>query len=275
MKKFLLLTIVSLLVLTIPVNAAAQEYDGRIPYTVKANQSISNIAQKYGVDTELLAVMNNMDPKAIPTKGTNIWIPQEPQQKISVKAGDTLWELAKKYNTSISTIVRQNNIANPSYLKIGQQLLLPADTSFEYQTITRTITTANRSNTESRVQNMTFTWPLQGSITSVFGSRKRGFHHGLDIAAEAGTEIESAKSGTIIEAGWISGIYGRGVMIDHGNGYSTLYAHAQDILVSIGDDVRQGQAIATVGMTGRTTGPHLHFEIRINDTAVNPYNYLR
>jgi murein DD-endopeptidase MepM/ murein hydrolase activator NlpD len=272
MKKFLLILVTLLLVLAIPLNAMATDNDGKLAHKVKAGQNISIIAARYDVDVELLAAMNNLDPSATPQQGTTIWIPQEPQQTITVTAGDSLWQLAQKYNTTINTIVQQNAISNPNYLKIGQKLVLPANTSAEYQQIIHNVVTASRS--QPWTPSLLFSWPLQGEITSCFGNRESGFHHGLDIAAEKGTEIAAAQAGTIIEAGWLSGIYGRGIVIDHSDGYKTLYAHVQDIEASVGDHVQTGDVIATIGMTGLTTGPHLHLEIRINDKAVDPLNYL-
>ena len=123
-----------------------------------------------------------------------------------------------------------------------------------------------------------FIWPVRGTITSNFGGRNLwgsyDFHLGIDIAVPTGTSIKAADGGTVIKAGW-SGSYGNLVAIRHDNGYVTYYAHNSSILVSVGDKVYQGQVIARAGMTGNASGPHCHFEVRINGTSVNPRNYLR
>ena len=127
----------------------------------------------------------------------------------------------------------------------------------------------------------TYIWPLYGNITSYFGYRSifgsYSYHDALDIAASYGTTIKASDGGTVVWAGTGTGgywSYGKYVVIDHGNGVRTLYAHCSSLLVSAGDHVYQGQAIAKVGMTGRTTGPHCHFEMQINGTPVNPLSYL-
>jgi murein DD-endopeptidase MepM/ murein hydrolase activator NlpD len=114
---------------------------------------------------------------------------------------------------------------------------------------------------------------LAGRITSHYGIRGAGFHHGLDIAGEMGDIIKAARSGRVEAVEWRP-IYGETVIIDHGDGYQTLYAHASEYLVKPGGLVETGQGIARVGSTGRSTGPHLHFEVRIDNKAVNPIHYL-
>ena len=118
-----------------------------------------------------------------------------------------------------------------------------------------------------------FTWPTSGQITSGFGPRWGRMHQGLDVAAPTGRPITAAKSGKVIVAG-PSGGYGNLVVIDHGGGLSTAYAHQSRIAVSVGDPVTQGGLIGYVGSTGNSTGPHLHFEVRVNGVARDPLPYL-
>lgn len=112
------------------------------------------------------------------------------------------------------------------------------------------------------------------TITSRYGYRGGGTHTGLDVAAPTGTTIVAAASGTVTTVKLLNGSYGKYLIIDHGNGVQTLYGHCNTIYVSEGTYVLQGQAIATVGSTGNSTGPHLHLEIRANGTTLNPQNYL-
>jgi murein DD-endopeptidase MepM/ murein hydrolase activator NlpD len=122
-------------------------------------------------------------------------------------------------------------------------------------------------------------FPSLGEITSVFGWRTHPilgyerFHAGLDIGADYGTLIHAADSGTVILAGWYGG-YGNTVIIDHGGGITSLYAHASELYVHEGQTLQRGQAIAAVGSSGLSTGPHLHFEVRENGEPTDPMNYL-
>ena len=121
--------------------------------------------------------------------------------------------------------------------------------------------------------------PTNGSITSGFGYRRspfgasREFHTGVDISAPRGTSVYATATGTVVMATY-SGGYGNVIFIDHGFGFSTVYAHLSRMNVKVGQQVTKGQVIGLVGSTGRSTAPHLHYEVRINGTAVNPYTYL-
>jgi murein DD-endopeptidase MepM/ murein hydrolase activator NlpD len=118
-----------------------------------------------------------------------------------------------------------------------------------------------------------FIWPCDGVVVSGFGMRWGRMHEGIDIGCAYGTPNRAAASGTVIYAGWLGG-YGNLVVVDHGNGLSTAYAHASSILVSVGQSVSQGQTVSLVGSTGNSSGPHLHFEVRVNGVAVDPLPYL-
>ncbi len=119
-------------------------------------------------------------------------------------------------------------------------------------------------------------WPARGEVSSPFGLRWNGsdFHPGIDIANDFGTPIVATADGIVTDAGWNAGGYGNKVDIDHGNGIMTRYGHAQSIVVRPGQQVRRGQIIAYMGSTGFSTGPHVHYEVRINGEAVNPAPYL-
>ncbi|MDP9070421.1 MAG: M23 family metallopeptidase, partial [Actinomycetota bacterium] len=118
-----------------------------------------------------------------------------------------------------------------------------------------------------------FMWPVRGTVTSEFGARWGRFHYGIDIAAPAGTPIAASKGGVVAFAGWMNG-YGNFVLIDHGGGMVTGYAHQSRLAVGKGQDVGQRQTVGYVGSTGNSTGNHLHFEVRVNGSARNPRGYL-
>ncbi|MEX2613713.1 MAG: peptidoglycan DD-metalloendopeptidase family protein [Gaiellaceae bacterium] len=118
-----------------------------------------------------------------------------------------------------------------------------------------------------------FIWPLNGTFVSGFGMRWGRMHEGIDIAAPTGTPVWAAAAGTVIHSGWLGG-YGLLVVVDHGNGVATAYAHNSSLLVAVSQNVSQGETIALVGSTGNSSGPHVHFEVRVNGVAVDPLLYL-
>ncbi|MFT4034658.1 MAG: peptidoglycan DD-metalloendopeptidase family protein [Patulibacter sp.] len=123
--------------------------------------------------------------------------------------------------------------------------------------------------------NGRFVWPVQGTLTSPFCERRswENCHPGIDIAVPTGTPVHAADAGRVAIAGWVGG-YGNYICIQHTASLSTCYGHNSKLLVSVGQSVRQGQVIAASGSTGHSTGPHVHFEVRINGTVTNPMNYL-
>ena len=116
-------------------------------------------------------------------------------------------------------------------------------------------------------------WPVSGPVTSGYGVRWGRMHEGIDIAVGEGTPVRAAAAGTVIYAGWMSG-YGNLVVVDHGNGLSTAYAHNSSLAVAVGQPVAAGEVVSYSGNTGNSTGPHVHFEVRVNGSAVDPLGYL-
>ena len=135
------------------------------------------------------------------------------------------------------------------------------------------IRAAQAHSTVQRVSGAGFIWPVNAPITSPFGWRWGRMHEGLDLGAAYGTPIAAAAAGVVIYAGWEGG-YGNLTVIDHGGGLATAYGHQSRIAVSVGQSVAQGEIIGNVGSTGHSTGPHLHFEVRVNGQAVDPLGYL-
>ena len=131
----------------------------------------------------------------------------------------------------------------------------------------------SKSQIETKSPQKGMIWPLSGKITSLYGWRRGRHHDGVDIAARMGKPIVAAANGTVIYSGWRSG-YGRMVVIQHNRWLKTIYGHTSRNYVRRGEKVTQGQVIALVGSTGRSTGPHLHFEVRNTLGAQNPMNYL-
>ena len=170
--------------------------------------------------------------------------------------------------------------ADVAYLNGVEQERTVLSTQVTREATNRVIAVGTKER-PSWLPNGYFIWPVYGNITSYFGYRSifgsYSYHGGIDIATSYGTPIRAADGGTVVFAGTGTGSYwsyGNYVVIDHGNGKQTYYAHCSSLLVSTGDKVYQGQAIARVGSTGRSTGNHCHFEVKINGTSVNPLSYL-
>ena len=150
------------------------------------------------------------------------------------------------------------------------------DLEAESEALAARIRAAQQQSSSSSAQVVgsgQFSWPVSGSVTSGFGSRWGRMHEGIDIAVGQGTPVHAAAAGTVIYAGWMEG-YGNLVAIDHGNGLSTAYGHNSALACSVGQTVSAGQVIAYSGSTGHSTGPHVHFEVRVNGSPVDPLGYL-
>ncbi len=233
-------------------------------YRIEKGDTLCQIAFKHEVSLNQLMATNNMNEDTILKIGDTLKIPVSQKKVHVIVSGDTMSNLAEQYHVSMQDLIEANQDKNPEYLQLGDFLYIPETA------ITRI---AQTEPSRGGYLTSTMIWPIEGKITSSYGWRKSGFHHGLDIAAQLGTKIHAAEEGTVSFAGYKS-IYGRTVIIDHLNGKQTLYAHAQGICVAKGDKVYRGQVIAAVGMTGNTTGPHVHFEVRQEGKVKNPLSYL-
>ncbi|TDX52385.1 peptidoglycan DD-metalloendopeptidase family protein [Orenia marismortui] len=186
-----------------------------------------------------------------------------------IKRGDSLEKISKKFNTTIRTIKKLNNLESYN-LKAGETIKVSK----------LVLDLSNASKNTSKVKK-DFIWPvfIKGRISSDYGWRihpilkKKSFHKGVDIALPTGTLIKAIKAGKILSSGWIRG-FGKTVTIDHGNGVVSLYGHNSQLLIKAGQKVNQGQIIAKSGNTGRSTGPHLEFRMMINGKAINPHKYI-
>jgi murein DD-endopeptidase MepM/ murein hydrolase activator NlpD len=206
----------------------------------------------------------------------------------TVQKGQTLYFIASAYDVGINRLKRINGIYNPSNLQIGARLWIPGtwqvlnlDTSIDKQALTKKRRKRNKKLNKKEITNKNIkaikgflTWPLKGQLTSRFGSRNGRHHDGIDIGARKGTPIVAAAGGKIMFSGWGPTGYGLMLIIKHKSNLTTVYAHNSYIHVHKNQMVKQGQRIASVGSTGRSTGPHLHFEVRNDSSPMNPLNYL-
>lgn len=240
-------------------------------YVVKPGDTISKIATEKGIDTDTVRWANNLSSVDNIKPGQSLKILPVSGVLHKVTRGETIFSIAKKYSTGSQGIVDYpfNTFVDDETfsLAVGQELIVPDGTV--QNVVYRAQTTPNAGQVSATGN---FAWPISGVITQRFA----WYHLGADIATGFGTPVLAADSGRITVAGWPdNGGYGNRVMIDHGNGYVTLYGHLSSISVVVGQTVRRGDRIGLEGSTGRSTGPHLHFEVRKNGVPQNPFEYLK
>ena len=251
--------------------------DKAITYTVQKGDTVSTIAQKFGISNDTIRWANDLSDDTI-NVGDSLQILPVTGISYKVQSGDTVYSIAKKLATDPQKIVDFpfNDFANPETFSLvtGQMLIVPDGIKPSEQPFIRPQVYIAQGPSSTSFSASGFTWPVHGIITQ-FAS---WYHEALDLAAPYGTPIVAAKSGVVTEAntgGWNYG-YGNNVVIDNGGGYSSLYGHMEAVNVSPGQQVVGGSTvIGWIGMTGRTTGPHVHFEVRQNGTAINPLPFLQ
>lgn len=256
-------------------------------YSVKDGDTLWSIANQFNVEIDTIMGCNKLKNINIIKPGTVLRIPN--QDGIYVRAGkkDTLAKLADRYGSFKEAIISANMLAGDKSLKAGLELFLPggnledADVKMAAKGTRKLVREAARGIRKiQRSVSRFFRWPVMGQISSSFGwrrspfGRRRAFHAGLDIRAPRGRPIAAAADGVVVHSGWMSG-YGKAVVISHNGTIATLYGHCSRLNVRSGTRVQRGQIIAFVGSTGRSTGNHLHFEVRRNGRATNPITMLR
>jgi murein DD-endopeptidase MepM/ murein hydrolase activator NlpD len=232
-----------------------------------------SIAAIYGVSVATISESNGITNVHLIHPGQELVFPSVSGLLYTVAEGDNISEIADKYDIDLGAIWFANALESID-LELGQQIVLPGAKLPDpppMRVASRSVSTAAVNLSGVTVPG--FVWPVQGRITSPFGMRGSFFHGGLDVSSGTGTPIKSAASGKVIFSGWKSS-YGYMVEIQHNNDVATLYAHASKLLVKVGETVEQGQVIARVGTTGYTTGPHLHFEVKVRGSQVNPRQFL-
>ncbi|MBQ0163333.1 MAG: M23 family metallopeptidase [Treponema sp.] len=238
-------------------------------YTVKSGDTISGISLKFHLkNISTIIAVNNIENVRSLNAGKKLVIPSVDGLYYKVKSGDSIEGVAKKYDVSVEDILDVNDLES-SVLAVGTNLFIPG---------------ARLDNSALRkAMGDTFINPLKSvkyRLTSRCGWRAdpftgvRQYHPGVDLAISQGTPIYAALSGKIVVAGW-SNLYGNYVIIDHGNGYQTLYGHMYKMLCTRGQEVTTGTKIGLVGTTGYSTGPHLHFTVYKNGKVVDPLTLIK
>lgn len=252
-------------------------------YTVRAGDTIGGIAAKFGLKNATLLAANNLTLYSTLRIGQRLTILPRDGIVYRVRPGDTLGAIAHTFQTAADKIMALNALSSDR-LAIGASLIipdavLPAGVGLGGQPQKRTILSRIKnlikpvSNALPKVKigGAAMIWPTSARrITQYFSWR----HSGVDLAGPTSNRIYAAADGRVIIAGWQRG-YGLTVVVDHGNGRKTRYAHASRLFVQRGEYVAQGETIAMIGSTGRSTGPHLHFEVTVGGRRVNPFSFIR
>lgn len=238
-------------------------------YVVEAGDVVTSIAQKFGLRPETIQWSN---PQLYPYPdllyiGEELFILPVDGVYHKVEKGDTLESIAEEYEVEPSAILESeyNDIADPEVLVEGQMLVVPGGSKpYVAQAVYAGPPPAGAAQGSGK-----FMWPASGVITQGYW----GGHQAIDIGAPCGTSIYASDAGYVSSVGWMEG-YGNYILLNHGDGWETLYAHLSQILVRPETSVERGALIGRVGTTGRSTGCHLHFEIRQYGTKRNPFGFL-
>lgn len=234
-------------------------------YTVRPGDTLSGISLTTGLSMDTLISFNRINDVRRLQVGATFQIPNRDGVLYTVRAGDSVAAIAARHGISVNAILDINDLRS-EVIQEGQVLFIPG---------------GRMNSTELRiVLGELFAWPTRGRFTSGFGMRpdpftgQMRFHNGIDLANTPGTPIRAAASGRVVHVEEQIGNYGRFIILRHADGFQTLYAHLNSFSVRNGQTVERGQQIGTMGNTGRSTGPHLHFSVIHNGTFVNPMRYL-
>ena len=266
-------------------------------YTIQPGDTMGSIATNYGISEAYLPWNNpevSVDPDLLYIGGT-LLVPGLDGIVYNVTLGDTLGDLAAYYDVTVDSIVSfgPNNLASPDSLINGTVLVIPGavpppttapvlideglDPVSGPVPAAADLDTPAPAPAPAPVASIGFIWPYYSTITTYFGEPQgASYHKGIDLDGFSnwGAPIAAAASGTVVLAAWDDWGYGYHVIVDHGNGFRSTYAHLSEIWVGEGQWVNQGDAVGTLGSTGYSTGAHLHFEIWSGGLAVNPLSYL-
>lgn len=257
-----------------------RQREGIVSYTVQTGDTISTIAADFGVSANTILWENNLTAYSLIRPGDELLVLPVSGVTYKVAKNDTLSKISGLYNIEESKISEINKLSS-DMVAVGQKLIIPGGRKMYAESAPKALPKSYTGISAVKdlisplsakpVSGNKMNWPTQGYRITQYYSWG---HHAVDIANKTGTPIYACDSGTIEYAGWGTG-YGNQIVIDHGGGKMTRYAHLSKIYYAKGDEVSKGQVIAAMGSTGRSTGPHLHFELIINGVKYNPLNYVK
>ena len=250
-----------------------------IEYVIQSGDTISSIANNFGLNVNTILWENNLSSNSLIKPGTKLTILPSDGIMHTVAKNENISKIASKYGVTNEAIIDNNDIYENEALTIGQKLFIlggkkiiekttVVNRSYSGTTINQN---TNNANNKPAYTGGKLLWPTVGSRITQYYSWS---HKGLDIANKTGTPLYAAEDGVVEKSGWSNG-YGYNVIINHGGGLKTLYGHASKLHVKAGDKVSRGDIIANMGSTGWSTGPHIHFEVRVNGVQQNPLNYIK
>lgn len=244
-------------------------------YVIKEGDTLSSLSEKFDVSMDSIKWANeSVDFKKLKV-GLSVKIPPVTGIVYKVMPGDTIYSIARKFETSEQAIVDWpfNTFSDDEKFTLvaGQTLVVPDGIMPDVVTTIPRYAKVLTPDAGMVTATGNFVWPAYGRITQGY----RWYHPAIDIANHDGGAILAADAGTIITAGWSSVGYGNHVIVDHKNGFKTLYAHLSVISVQVGQNVGRGATLGQMGNTGRSTGTHLHFEIQGPSAKVDPLGYLK
>ncbi|MDF1497358.1 MAG: M23 family metallopeptidase [Patescibacteria group bacterium] len=274
-------------------NVVKRVRSGVETYTVKAGDSLGTIARDHDIDVGTILFANNLSERQYIRPGDQLKILPVSGVLVAVKSGDTLGAIASKYNGDLEEIMTANQLAD-EIVPVGKELIIPGGEPpkivqerviavsrdqlrepgvTQYSAPSASNVNVNKpADVTEQVITTKLLWPTSGHvITQYYGWR----HTGLDIDGDYTSPLYASEDGVVEISGWNSGGYGLQVLIRHPNGMKTRYAHASKLFVKAGDAVKRGQVIAMMGSTGRSTGSHIHYEVIVNGSKVNPLLYIR
>lgn len=247
--------------------------DKVIEYEVKVGDTISKIAEEFAISEETILWENDLSSTSKIKEGQKIRILPVSGIAHKVEGGDTIYSVAKKYQANAQAIIDFpfNDVGDDFQLGAGLTLIVPDGAPPAKPKAAPTQYLATQPLDIASLGTTQFIWPAVGQMAQYYS----WYHPALDISNLGGGPIYASDAGTVTVAGWPdSSGYGNRIIVDHGNGYTTLYAHLSGIYVSAGQKVGKGDVIGQMGSTGRSSGTHLHIEIRRDGVALNPLGLL-
>lgn len=276
--------------ITTDTQVSEKPRDQIIEHTVAGGETLSTIAQQYGIDSNTIRWANSLADKDTIKPGDKLKILPVSGVAYNVQSGDTIYSIAEKFRANPQAIADFpfNPVGEDLRVQAGQTLIVPdgvpplkpapktPQPRYVAQSQPKKAGSVNEGSDDRNEKQKTpssagFIWPVGGIITQY----RTSYHAGDDIAGPMGTPVVASAGGVVIAAQKLAVGYGWHVIIDHQNGYQTMYAHLSRIDVSVGQKVGQGKTVGLRGSTGRSTGSHLHFEIRKGSSFLNPLNFLK